>query len=257
MKVSNRSNQTLTPRQLETQVIKLLLSTDDFEESLSNAQIPLQQLFKGEFTIHKFNILQLAVYFQHLSAVETLYEESKMEFDRLVEASRLTSDPIVFLLMIRPSISLIKFFFDKLEFRNPNCKKISLNDRCVFFHIHSKETIPQLFELLKEQKALDPPATSCRGVNLCHLQDFFFLIGHRKFTKHHPLASYFASTDFSGKEKLPALSTQTSALHRESTATSGALTGRTTPGVLDFARDWFNDSGLQRSDRAQRFPLPR
>lgn len=255
MKVSNRSNAPLPHRQLESQVIKLLLSSGDFEDSLENSRISIDQLFKGEFTTHKFNILQLAVYFQHLSAVEMLYEESRVEFDRLLDASRQTSDPIVYLLMLRVSVKLIRFFFDKLEFRNPNCKKISLNDRCVFFHIHSKEAIPQLFELLKEQLALAPAATSCRGVNIRHLQDFFFLISQRKFIRNHPLASYFASSDFKGKETGPTLSTQTSALYRESTATSGVLTGRTTPGISDSARDWFYDSGLQRSDRTQKFPF--
>lgn len=221
MKVTNSSLPFALSREaLERKVINLFFLKEDFSTLLDKTQITPDELASMNFTGYCYNILQLAVYFQNISAVESLFKNHE-NFKKLLESADRSSDPIIYILMVRPSINLIKFFFDKIEFRNPVCKRLAKNDRCVFWHIHSKDIFPPLYSFYLEQKAFSDRGKDLRSVNIRHLSEFFDLLSAREFAKQHPLSDYFAKFQFENCSSRITLSTQTSTFnHLQPTAVS-------------------------------------
>lgn len=236
MKVTNSSLPFALSREaLERKVLNLFFLKEDFSTLLDQSQITTDELSSINFTGYCFNILQLAVYFQSLSAVETLFKSHDI-FKRLLESADRSSDPIIYILMVRPSIDLIKFFFDKIEFRNPICKRLAKNDRCVFWHIHSKDIFPPLYSFYTEQKAFSDRGKDLRSMNIRHLSEFFDLLLAREFAKQHPLSDYFAKFQFENCSSRVTLSTQTSTFnHLQPSAVSKNETAKINKEINDIS----------------------
>lgn len=234
MKVSNHSlPSALSAQTFERKLLNSFFLKEDFSNLLDNIHLTPDELSSMNFTRYSFNILQLAVYFQSLSAVEALLKKPDV-FQKSLESADQSSDPIVYILMVRPSINLIKFFFDKIEFRNPVCKRLAKNDRCVFWHIHSKEIFPSLYSFYLEQKAFDYKGNNLQSQNIKHLSEFFDLLSARQFAKQHPLSEFFAKFQFESCSSRVTLSTQASTFnHFQPSPVSKDETAKTNKEVQD------------------------
>lgn len=196
MKVHNPSAMHPNSEISEQKVLEMFFFKERFQEKWKKANFSSAILCSGSFTIYKYNFLQLAVFFRHVEAVETIYKNFEA-FQHLLKSSELSSDSIAYLSMLRPSITLLRFFFDKVEFVNPIAKRAGDEDSCVFWHIHSKEFVLSLWNFLQELPNSSDFSPELQRENFRRLAEFFDQIQRQEIPSGHPLKTYFEKTDFS------------------------------------------------------------
>ena len=196
MKVHDLSAVHSNPEISEQKVLEIFFFKEQFQEKWKKEIFSSEVLRSGSFTIYKYNFLQLAVFFRHVEAVEIIYENLEV-FQHLLERSELSSDSIAYLSMLRPSITLFRFFFDKVEFVNPMAKRERDEDSCVFWHIYSKEFVLSLWNFLQELQGSSDFSRELQRENLRRLAEFFDQVQRQEIPSGHPLKSYFEETDFS------------------------------------------------------------
>lgn len=195
MKINNLSAVPPNPEISEQKVLQIFFVKEKFNERWQDAKFSSEFLRSSSFTIYQYNILQLAVFFKHFEAIEVIHKDLEV-FQHLVESAESSSDSIAYLSMIRPSISLLRFFFDKVRFVNPMNKRDFESDSCVFWHIYSKEFISSLWNFFQEKKNSSDFGPDLQQENIQRLAEFFDQIQKKEIPSHHPLKSYFETTNF-------------------------------------------------------------